>query len=120
MAIFGAILPRFAILAGWVNDQAAWQAVFGSGVWLLGGFLFFPWTTLIYSFAQRNGLSLINLIFLACALAIDLGPGVSGSSRAGRNTRPIGTRSRSGRADPAPVGAIDGCSNPRIRSRPRG
>ena len=73
MAIFGAILPRFAILAGWANDQAAWQAVFGSGVWLLGGFLFFPWTTLIYSFAQRNGLSLLNLIFLACALAIDLG-----------------------------------------------
>ena len=73
MAIFGAILPRFAILAGWVNDQAGWQAAFGSGVWLLGGFLFFPWTTLIYAFAQRNGLSLLNLIFLACALAIDLG-----------------------------------------------
>jgi hypothetical protein len=73
MAIFGAILPRFAILAGWANDQAGWKAVFGSEVWLLGGFLFLPWTTLIYAFAQRNGLSLLNLIFLACALAIDLG-----------------------------------------------
>jgi hypothetical protein len=41
MAIFGAILPRFAILAGWVNDQAGWQAAFVR-VWLLGGFLFFP------------------------------------------------------------------------------
>ena len=74
MAIFGAILPRFAILAGWANDQAGWQAVFGSEIWLLGGFLFFPWTTLIYAFVERgNGLSLLNLIFLACGLAIDLG-----------------------------------------------
>jgi hypothetical protein len=29
MAIFGAILPRFAILAGWINDQAGWKAIFG-------------------------------------------------------------------------------------------
>ena len=73
MAIFGAILPRFAILVGWVNDQAAWQAVFGSDVWLLGGFIFFPWTTLIYAFVQPNGLSLLNWIFLGCAFLIDLG-----------------------------------------------
>jgi hypothetical protein len=73
MAIFGAILPRFVILAGWVNDQAGWKAVFGSEVWLLGGFLFFPWTTLIYALVQPNGLSLLNWIFLGCALLIDLG-----------------------------------------------
>jgi hypothetical protein len=73
MAIFGAILPRFVILVGWSNDQAGWAAVFGSPVWLLGGFLFFPWTTLIYAFVQPNGLSLLNIIFLAAALLIDLG-----------------------------------------------
>jgi len=38
-----------------------------------GGFLFFPWTTLIYALVYKNGLSLLNLIFLACALAVDLG-----------------------------------------------
>ena len=73
MAIFGAIRPRFVILAGWVNDQAGSKAVFGSEVWLLGGFLFFPWTTLIYALVQPNGLSLLNWIFLGCALLIDLG-----------------------------------------------
>jgi hypothetical protein len=73
MAIFGAILPRFALLAGWANDQAAWAGMFGSPVWFLGGFLFFPWTTLIYGFAQLNGLSLLNIIFLGFALLIDLG-----------------------------------------------
>jgi hypothetical protein len=73
MALFGAILPRFVLLVGWSNDQAGWGAVFGSPVWLLGGFLFLPWTTLIYGLAQQNGMSLLNWIFLGCALAIDLG-----------------------------------------------
>jgi hypothetical protein len=74
MALFGAILPRFVLLVGWSNDQAGWGAVFGSPVWLLGGFLFFPWTTLVYGLAQQNaGMSLLNWIFLGSALAIDLG-----------------------------------------------
>ena len=74
MAIFGAILPRFALLVGWFNNPAAWTAVLGSPVWFLGGFLFFPWTTLIYGFVAPNGLSIVNIIFLAFALLlIDLG-----------------------------------------------
>jgi hypothetical protein len=73
MAVFGAILPRFAILVGWFNAQAAWEAVFGSNILLLGGFLFFPWTTLIYAFVEPNGLSLLNWVFLGLAFLIDLG-----------------------------------------------
>ena len=72
-AVFGAILPRFVLLVGWSNDQAYWGSLFGSPLWLVGGFLVFPWTTLIYGFVQPNGLSLFNLIFLGCALMIDLG-----------------------------------------------
>jgi len=73
MAIFGAIIPRFVLLVGWSNDGAYWGSLFGSGVWFLGGFLFFPWTTLVYGLTQQNGLSLLNWIFLGCALLIDLG-----------------------------------------------
>ena len=73
MAIFGAILPRFALAVGWWNDPAAWAAIIGSPVVLLGGFLFFPWTTLIYGFVQPNGLTLLNIVFLLAALLIDLG-----------------------------------------------
>ena len=73
MAIFGAILPRFILLVGWSNDQAVWASIFGSPVWFLGGFLFFPWTTLIYGLAYQNGMSLLNWIFVGCAFAIDLG-----------------------------------------------
>ena len=73
MAIFGAILPRFVLLVGWSNDPAGWATIFSSQVWLLGGFLFFPWTTLVYAFVGPNGLSLLNIIFLVSAFLIDLG-----------------------------------------------
>ena len=71
MAIFGAILPRLLLLVGWSNDQTYWNALLGQPVWLLGGFLFFPWTTLFYGFVQRNpdGLSLLNIIFLGLGAA---------------------------------------------------
>ncbi len=73
MAIFGAILPRFVLLVGWANDQTFWTNLFGAPVWFLGGFLFFPWTTLIYGMVQANGMTLLNWIFVGCALLIDLG-----------------------------------------------
>ena len=72
MAIFGALLPRFVLLVGWSNDPAGWGAIFGSNIWLLGGFIFLPWTTLIYGLVQPNGLSFLNIIFLIGALGIDL------------------------------------------------
>lgn len=72
-AIFGALIPRFVLLVGWYNDQTYWGNLFGSGVWFLGGFLFFPWTTLLYGLMQANGMSLINWIFLLFGVAIDLG-----------------------------------------------
>ena len=74
MAIFGALLPRFVLLVAWSNDGTYWgQTLFGGPVLFLGGFLFFPWTTLIYGFAQANGMSLLNWIFVLAALMIDLG-----------------------------------------------
>ncbi len=73
MAIFGAILPRFVLLVGWVNDPTAWSNLFGSPVWFLGGFLFFPWTTLVYGIGAVNGMTLLNWIFVLFAFLIDLG-----------------------------------------------
>ena len=73
MAIFGAILPRFVLLVAWANDQNYWANLLGAPVWLLGGFLFFPWTTLIYGFVAPNGMTLLNWLFVGLALLIDLG-----------------------------------------------
>ena len=73
MAIFGAALPRLVLLVGWVNDPNSWTSLFGSPIWFLFGFLFFPWTTLIYGMVALNGMTLINWIFVLGALLIDLG-----------------------------------------------
>ncbi len=86
MALFGAILPRFVLLVAWSNDQAYWGSIFGSGVWTLFGFLFFPWTTLVYGFAAANGLSLLNWIFLGLAVLIDLGTWGIGAFAAKKQT----------------------------------
>ena len=72
LAIITVILPRFLLLVGWSNDQAHWESLFGSPLWLLGGFLVLPWTTLVYGFIEANGLTLLNLIFLVCGLLLDL------------------------------------------------
>ncbi len=71
--IFGAIMPRLALLAGWSNDPTYWNALFGSQLWLGLGFVFLPWTTLIYGFAAPNGLTLLNIVFIAMAVLLDLG-----------------------------------------------
>jgi hypothetical protein len=73
MAIFGVILPRFILLVGWTNDQTFWSNVFGAPIWSLAGFLFLPWTTLVYGLAEPNGMTLLNWIFLALAFLGDLG-----------------------------------------------
>jgi hypothetical protein len=71
--IVGIILPRFALLVGWYNDPNYWNSLLSSQVWLLGGFLFFPWTTLIYGFTAPNGMTVLNWIFVAFAVVADLG-----------------------------------------------
>ena len=72
MVVIGMLMPRFVLLVGWSNDQAYWQNLFGSTLWFGLGFLVFPWTTLIYGLVQTNGLSLLNIIFIAAAFLLDL------------------------------------------------
>jgi hypothetical protein len=71
--IFGLILPRFALLAAWVNDQAYWNAVLGSQLLLGLGFIALPWTTLIYGFAAHNGMTFFNWILVLLAFLADIG-----------------------------------------------
>jgi hypothetical protein len=73
MTVVGVLMPRFLLLVGWSNDQAYWGSLLGSPVWLLGGFLFFPWTTFVYGIVQVNGLSFLNIVFLVAAFLLDLG-----------------------------------------------
>ena len=88
MAIFGALLPRFVILAGWINDQAGWKAVFGSEIWLLGGFIFLPWTTLAWTvaYAPIQGVTGFGWFFVIFAFLVDIGTHI-GSAQARRDQR---------------------------------
>lgn len=73
MTLIGAILPRFLLLVGWVNDPAYWGSALGSPVWFLGGFLFFPMATFTYGLVQLNGMGILNWAFVGFALLADLG-----------------------------------------------
>ena len=72
-SLLGIILPRFALLVAWYNDPDGWSALIGSTFLLAAGWVFLPWTTLIYGITQRNGIGLIDLIFIVFAVAADLG-----------------------------------------------
>jgi hypothetical protein len=116
MGIFGAILPRFVLLVGWVNDPNAWTSLFGAPVWFLFGFLFFPWTTLIYGFVVQNGMSLINWIFVGAALLIDLGTwgiGAFASRQQVSNYHGTGPSSRLDAETDDPVGCV-GSADPDV------
>ena len=102
MVVIGMLMPRFVLLVGWSNDQAYWQDLFGSTLWLGVGFLIFPWTTLIYGLVQTNGLSLLNIIFIVAAFLLDLstyGIGVF-AARKRRPTRTADPAARLGTAQP--------------------
>ena len=48
--------PRAAILVWWLMDSARWTNAFtGSFIWPLLGFIFLPWTTLMYVLVASNG-----------------------------------------------------------------
>lgn len=84
MSVLGAVVSRLLLLAGWANAQAYWEGLFGSPIWLVFGFLFFPWTTFMYGFVAPNGMSLLNWVFLVLAFVVDLGTwgiGVLGARR---------------------------------------
>ena len=80
MAIFGAILPRFILLVGWSNDPTYWESLFGSSLWLLGGFLFLPWTTLAWAvcYAPIRGVTGFGWFVVGIAFVADIMTYVSG------------------------------------------
>lgn len=82
-AIVLAGAPRVALLFWWFFDTRYVNAAFNNLIWPLLGFLFLPWTTLMYVVVYPGGLSLVNWVFLGLALVIDLGT-YGGGGREGR------------------------------------
>jgi hypothetical protein len=80
--------PRFAILLWWPLDRLRWEVAFDS-FWLpFFGFLFFPWTTLMYVVVAPTGAVVgIDWFWLSIAFLADLAS-LSGGAYRGRGRLP--------------------------------
>ncbi|HET9261318.1 MAG TPA: hypothetical protein VFP42_14450 [Acidimicrobiia bacterium] len=64
--------PRFAILVWGLIQPARWEAAFSTFVWPLLGFLFLPWTTLMYVAVSPLGVSGFDWFWLVIGFIIDI------------------------------------------------
>ena len=80
--------PRFAILVWWIIDNARWQAAFDSFFVPFIGFIFVPWTTLMYVAVFPDGLNWFDWIILGLGILADFFSWTSGgwSGRRWRHT----------------------------------
>jgi hypothetical protein len=82
-AIVLAGAPRLALFFWWLMQRAYVTLAFKGGqIWGLLGFLFLPWTTLMWVIVYPGGISFVNWIFLGLAFAIDMGTYFGGGREA--------------------------------------
>ncbi len=76
MCCFAAALlilgPRFGILVWWLVDQLRWDQAFDAFIWPLLGFIFLPWTTLMYVAVFQGGIDGFDWIILGIGLLADI------------------------------------------------
>lgn len=70
LVLFG---PRLAILVWWLVNQARWTLAFDTWIWPLLGFIFAPWTTIMYMIVFPGGVTGFDWIWLGLGILADLG-----------------------------------------------
>ena len=55
VALAGLVSPRLVLVLWWLVDPARWSALFDNLIVPVLGFLFLPWTTLVYVFFAPTG-----------------------------------------------------------------
>jgi len=65
--------PRAGILIWWLIDPARWNLAFQTFIWPLLGFVFVPWTTLMYVLVFPGGIDGFDWVWLGLGLLIDIG-----------------------------------------------
>ena len=84
-ALLAASAPRLALVLMWLFTDWIGRAFQGSFIVPLLGFLFLPFTTVIYVLVSPGGLSTLDFIFLAVGVLVDLGS--YGGGAVGRRRR---------------------------------
>jgi hypothetical protein len=64
--------PRLAIVVWGLAQPARWDAAFSTFVWPLLGFLFFPWTTLMYVAVAPAGVTGLDWLWMGIAFLVDV------------------------------------------------
>lgn len=71
--------PRAGILIWWLLNSVRWEVAFpGSFIWPLLGFLFLPWTTLMYVLVLPSLIPGLDWIWIGLAVLVDIGSYVGG------------------------------------------
>ncbi len=88
LVLFG---PRLAILIWWLVQPLRWKLAFNQFsfpfLWELLGFLFLPWTTIMYVLVAPAGITGFDWIWLGLGLLADIGS-YGGGAFSGRNRMP--------------------------------
>ena len=75
MCCFAAALllagPRLGILVWWLVDQVRWNLAFDTFLVPLLGFLFLPWTTIMYVLVFQGGITGFDWVWLGIGLFLD-------------------------------------------------
>lgn len=65
--------PRAGILIWWLADQSRWERAFDNFAWAFFGFLFLPWTTLMFVLVAPGGtITGFDWVWLGLSLIGDL------------------------------------------------
>ena len=64
--------PRAAILVWWLIDTARWEVAFSSFWWAFLGFLFAPWTTLMWASVAPGGVTGFDYVILGIGIFADI------------------------------------------------
>jgi hypothetical protein len=64
--------PRAGILIWWLLDPARWNLAFNTFLWPLLGFIFLPWTTLMYVVVFPGGVDGFDWIWLGLGFLADV------------------------------------------------
>jgi len=71
-ALLAVLGPRVGILVWWIADQARWNLAFDTFIWPLLGFIFLPWTTIMYVLVFPGGIEGFDWVWLGMGVLLDI------------------------------------------------
>jgi hypothetical protein len=69
LVLFG---PRLAIILWWLFDMARWERAFDTIMWPILGFIFLPWTLIVYVLVFPGGVIGIDWLWMVLGVLMDI------------------------------------------------